>query len=85
MSQVFASQLDLKIWITIVGVQKIDSTILQTYEMVVFTFSILDKDNKEKFLKKSFLLADNNPDVVLKMLFLTMSNVDIHFQVQDFE
>ena len=63
--------------------QKIDSTTLKTYEIVVFIFSILDKDSRERFFKKNFLLADVKPDIMLKMLFLTMSNADIDFQAQD--
>ncbi len=50
--------------------------------MVVFTFSILDKDDRKRFLKESFLLADVKPDIVLKMPFLTMSNADIDFQAR---
>ena len=50
--------------------------------MVVSTFFVLDKDNRERFFEKSFLLADINPDVVLKMLFLTISNANIDFQSQ---
>ena len=48
--------------------------------MIVFTFSILYKDNKERFFKESLLLANIKPNIVLKMLFLTMSNIDINFQ-----
>ena len=51
--------------------------------MVVFIFSVLDKDGKERFFKKSFLLADVNPDIVIRMLFLTMNNADIDFQAQN--
>ena len=51
--------------------------------MIVFTFSILDKNRKEIFFKKNFLLADVKPDVMLEMLFLTINNVDINFQVQN--
>ena len=40
-----------------------------------------DKDKRERFLKEGFLLADVNPNIVLEMLFLTMSNADINFQV----
>ncbi len=47
--------------------------------MVVLFFSMLDKDGKERFFDKSFLLADVKPDVVLEMLFLTISNIDIDF------
>ncbi len=48
--------------------------------MVVSTFSVLAKDGRERFCERSFLLADVKPDIVLGMLFLTMSNVDVDFQ-----
>ncbi len=51
--------------------------------MVIFTFAILHKDNKEKFFEKSFLLANVKPYEVFGMLFLTMSNADINFQAWD--
>ncbi len=44
---------------------------------------MLDKDNKERFFKKSFLLADVKSDIVLGMLFLTISNADVHFQTRN--
>ena len=47
--------------------------------MVVLIFFILDKDDRERFFEKSFLLADVNLDVVFGMLFLIMSNADIDF------
>ena len=47
--------------------------------MVVFTFSILDKGDKERFFETSFLLAEVNPDVIFQMLFLTMNNADVDF------
>ncbi len=53
--------------------------------MVVFPFSILNKDDKERFLEESFLLADVKPDIVLGMLFLTMSNTDVDFQARDLQ
>ncbi len=85
MSQAFAQQLGLKIRKTNVGAQKIDGTTLKTYEMVVSTFSGLDKDGKERFFEESFLLADVSPDIVLGMPFLTMSNADVDFQARDLQ
>ncbi len=38
-----------------------------------------DKDSRERFFEKSFLLADIKPDIVLGMPFLTMSNADLDF------
>ncbi len=80
MSQAFAQQLGLKIRKTNVGTQKIDSTTLKTYVMVVSTFSVLDKDRRERLFEESFLLADVRPDIMLGMPLLTMSNVDVNFQ-----
>ena len=48
--------------------------------MVVFTFSMSDKDGIEKLFKKSFLLADVKPNILFRMPFLTMSNIDVDFQ-----
>ncbi len=48
--------------------------------MIVFTFSMSDKNGREKFFEESFLLADIKPDIVLRMPFLTMSNADVDFQ-----
>ncbi len=79
MSQVFAHQLGFKIQKTNVGAQKIDGTTLETYEMVVSTFSMSDKDSRERFFEESFLLAKVKPDVVLRMPFLTMTNADVDF------
>ncbi len=47
--------------------------------MVVFTFSIPDKDGRERLFEKSFLLANVKSDILFKMLFLTMSNTDVDF------
>ena len=80
MNLVFVSQLGLKIWKTNVGAQKIDGTILETHEMIVSIFSLSDKDSRERFFEENFLLADVKPDIMLKILFLTMSNVDVDFQ-----
>ncbi len=85
MSRAFALQLGLKIRKTNVGAQKIDGTTLETYGMVVSTFSVSDKDGRERFFEESFLLADVKPDVVLGMPFLTMSNADVDFQARDLQ
>ncbi len=53
-SQAFAQQLGLKICKTNVGVQKIVGNIFETYKMVVSTFSVLDKNSRERFFGKNF-------------------------------
>ncbi len=85
MSQTFAQQLGLRICKTNLGAQKIDGTTLETDGMVVSTFSMLDKDGRERFFEESFLLANVKPDIVLGIPFLTISNVDVNFQAQDLQ
>ncbi len=53
--------------------------------MVVSTFSVSDKDGRERFFEESFLLADVRPDIVLEMPFLTMINVDVDFQARNLQ
>ena len=48
--------------------------------MVVFTFFVLDKNNKKRFFEESFLLADVKSNIMIKMLFFTMSNANINFK-----
>ncbi len=85
MSQAFAHQLGLKICKTNVGAQKIDGTTLETYGRVVSSFSVLDKDSKERFFEESFLLDNVKPNVVLRILFLIMSNTNVDFLAQDLQ
>ena len=58
MNPAFASWLGLKIWNTNVEAQKIDDTSLKTYRMVVSTFSVSDKEDRNSFFEENFLLAD---------------------------
>lgn len=51
--------------------------------MVVFIFSVLDKNTRERFLKESFLLTNVKPDIVLGMSFLMISNANIDCQTRD--
>ena len=51
--------------------------------MVISTFFILNKDNKDKFFEESYLLADIKPDIVFEIFFLTINNISINFQARD--
>ncbi len=53
--------------------------------MVISTFSVSDKEGRERFFKESFLLADVRPDIMLGIPFLTMSNADVDFQARDLQ
>ncbi len=69
MNQAFTSQLDPKICKTNVEAQKIDGTTFKIYGIVVSTFSVLDKDDRERVFEENFLLADVKSEVVLGISF----------------
>lgn len=83
LSQVFAFQFGLKIRKTTNKTQKIDSTTLKTYGIRVSIFLILDKDGRQKFFEKNFLLVDIKLDVIIRIFFPFMRNADIDFQARD--
>lgn len=47
--------------------------------MIITSFKILDKLGRARYFQKIFLLADMNVEVILGMLFLTLSNSDVKF------
>ena len=47
--------------------------------MIVSIFSMSDKNNRERFFEKNFLLANVKLDIVLEILFLIMTNTNIDF------
>lgn len=63
---------------TDIEVQKIDRIMLNTYKKVIAAFLIFDKANQVIFFTKFFLAANVCLEVVLKILFLTLSNIDIN-------
>ena len=62
-----------------VKAQKIDGIILDTHEMVVAVFLVVDKANRVRFFEETFLVANVSLEEVLGMLFLTLSNTDVDF------
>ena len=76
---IFAKQLGLPIRPTDVRAQDIHGTTLDTHGMVVAAFSLVDKANRVRFFEKTFLVANINSEVVLGMLFLTLSGADVDF------
>ena len=47
--------------------------------MVIANIKIEDKANRSKFLQKTLLIVDSKFEVVLKMPFLKISNIDVLF------
>ena len=77
MTLIFAAKLDLYIRPTSIDTQKIDGSMLKTYGMTIAGFSIQDVLGKIRFFEETFLLADTSTNVVLGMLFLSLSNADV--------
>ena len=74
-----ARKLGLKIWKTNVEAQKIDGSALGTFGMVIADFQVEDKANKSRFFQEIFLVANTKFEVILRMLFLKISNADVSF------
>ena len=74
-----AKQLGFSIRPIDIGAQKIDGTMLDTYKMVVATFSVVDKVNWVRFFEKIFLVANVSPEVVFGIAFLTLNNANVDF------
>ena len=75
----FAKELSFSIWETNNGIQKIDSTMLDTFEIVVVAFSIIDKANQVRFFEETFLMANISREIVFGMLFPTLSGANVDF------
>ena len=79
MNPAYAKKLGFRVRRTDVGAQKIDGSHLDTFGIVIASFSLQDKLGKIRFFQKTFLVADIRIEVVLGMLFLTFSNANIWF------
>ena len=82
MISVFATRLGLPICPTGIDTQKINGSALKTYGMAITGFWIQDKSGRARFVKETFLLADTSIEIVSRMSFLALSNVDIQFDIE---
>ena len=74
-----AKKLDLQVQKTVLSGQKTDGLKLETYSMVVISFSMENKEGNSRFFKKTFLLADISKDIILGMTFFILNNTEINF------
>ena len=79
MNPVFAQKLGFHIQSTNIGAQKIDSSILKTFRMVIADFWVEDKGNRPRFFQEIFLVTKTKFKVILGILFLKISIIDIAF------
>ena len=80
----YAWKLELKIRKTNVGAQKIDGSALETFEMIIADFQIENKASRPRFFQETFLVANTKFEIILKMLFLRISNMDMLFSEKTF-
>lgn len=63
-----------------INIQKIDSSTMMTYNMIITSFLVQDKFSKNVlFLEKTSLLADTSLKILLKILFLIFFNINMWF------
>ena len=79
MTPAHAKRLSLWVYFTNIGAQKIDSSILKTFKMVLASFQVEDKLGRARFFQETLLLANISAEVVLGMPFLTFSNANVQF------
>lgn len=78
----YVAKLDLTTQKTSIGAQKIDGLTLRTYDMALASFLLWDRLGKIRFFKKIFLLADTSMKMILKMFFFSLSNANLHFDIE---
>ena len=83
MHPVYATKLGLRTRKIDVGIQKIDGSHLDTFGMVIADCSVKDKLGRVRFFWETYLLANIGLEVVLGMLFFTLSKVDVRFAEQE--
>ena len=75
----FIEKLGFTVQSTNIGTQKINTTILKIYRMVLVVFLMIDKANRIKFFEKTFLIVYVSPNIVFGMSFFILSDIDINF------
>ncbi len=76
----YTAKLGFKIRPTDVRAQKIDSSTLEKFGMVLANFQVEDKLGRARFFQETFLVANTRVEVVLGMSFLTLSNANVVFK-----
>ena len=74
-----AQKLGFKVQKTNVRAQKIDGSVLETFEMVIADFQVENKVGRPRFFQEIFLVANTKFEFILRMLFLKLSNADVLF------
>lgn len=79
MNPEFTKKLGLWIYETKVCTQKINSSKLDIFGIIIVFAFLEDKEEKSRIFEKTFLLAEISMDIGLGMPFLTLSNLKFDF------
>lgn len=79
MTLVYVQKLDLWVQRIDIGTQKIDDITLVTYGIIVINFSLQDKNDRDQFFEKIFLVTDTSIEIVLGVLFFSLFDTDVRF------
>ncbi len=83
MTPAYAAKLGLTTRNTSVGAQKIGGSPLETHGMTSTRFSIQDSLGRVRFFPNTFLLTKTSMEIVIRMLFLTVSYADFQFGAKE--
>lgn len=75
----YTTKLGLNIQKTNIRAQKIDGLPIEIYSMVSASLSLQNSLERVWFFEKTFLLADTSIELILRISFLSFSNIDIEF------
>lgn len=79
---VYAANLDLKIWPTNIGAQKIYNSIFEIFKMIQTSFQIHDNLKISRFYKEILLRANTNIEMIWNIHIIGFSNGNIKFRDQ---
>ena len=79
MTPAYTSKLSLKVHPTNIGAQKIDSSTLKIFRIVLASFQVENKPGKTQFVQKIFLIVNISAEIVLSIFFLIFNNTDVQF------
>ena len=75
----YAWKLGFKIKKTNIKAQKINGSIVEIFKIGIANFLVEDKIGRLKFFQKPFLVANTKFEVILRILFLKISNTNMLF------
>lgn len=84
MTLAYAASLGLKVWSTNVRAQKINDSSLEIFEIVLVSFQLKNMLGRTCFFLETFLFIATSINIILRILFLALSNVDIVFPDRKF-